>query len=129
MQQKLKLLLLVLALALGTGCSKDDKENNNTYPKTVSVEYKLTPSAGVALAGTITYINETGGNTGLTNQALPFSVKFTRTVNRSTGLGVGVTASGNGSIKCEIIIDNTVVKTETYTGNSIITGSSAYLFP
>jgi Mycobacterium membrane protein len=133
MQFKMRLCLfmlpLVLIAALSAGCSKDDAGNGNTYPKTVSVEYKLIPTAGITNASTIVYTNETGGNSSLSNTALPFSAKFSRSVNRSTGIAVGVTASGNGSIRCEIIVDGKVIVSETYTGNSVITGSSAYVFP
>lgn len=120
------LVTLFVMLLSSYGCKKDDNKNPG-YPKTVTIEYKIT-ATGINKCDII-YTNETGGNTSLTDQALPFSKKFVRTVKQFDALSLGITALGNGSIKAEMFVDNNLVKTETFSGNSVIVGTPAYIFP
>ena len=117
-------------------CSKDGGGggSNNSYPKTVSIEYKVTATAGgVTTLNSIVYSNETGGNDSYTNVALPYSKKFNRRVNLNDIIGFSVlhTNGGSGvpfSLKLEILVDNAVVESQTFSTNSSLTESMAHLF-
>ncbi|WP_144884896.1 hypothetical protein [Lacibacter cauensis] len=104
------------------------KKSNSVYPHTVSIQYRITPSSGISQATSVIYANETGGLTNISNQNLPFSKSFSRAVNRGNALTLRGDASGTGSLKLEILVDNSVVKTATFTGSSVITGQISYQF-
>jgi len=109
------------------GCGSDD-DASPSYPKTVSVEYKITSTTGMATIG-LSYGNETGGMTTLANQSLPFSAKFNRSVKQYDVLSLGFNSNVAGTVKLEILVDNVVVETETYPSNTPTTGAITYLFP
>ena len=114
-------------------CSDDDDASGQppagaaAYPRQVAIEYRITSTTGITEAD-ITYKNETGGNSAEDKAALPFSKKFNRSVKQFDGLGVGVNASEGGSITAEILVDEKVVDSKTFTGTSAFGGSSSYLF-
>ena len=118
--------LLVLIVFFATGCSKDDNSSGG-YPKNVTIEYKLTPSAGITVAD-VGYTNETNAVSTLFGQALPFTKQITRTVNKLDNAGLTVTAIGSGNIKMEIFVDGNLVKTETPSSTSVVQGTIAYVF-
>lgn len=126
MKQTTILLASLFFISLySTSCKK---KSDDSYPKTVSIQYKITPSAGITQATSVVYLNETGALTTLTNQALPFSKTINRTVNKGDALTLRGDASGNGSLQLEILVNNTVVKSATPTGTSTITGQITYQF-
>ncbi|WP_219222920.1 hypothetical protein [Pedobacter antarcticus] len=120
----------LLLLVLSSSCSKD-KDNNpeggNSYPKEVNVEYRLTSVSGIT-SGDVIYHNATGGNTLLDKVALPYSVKFKRTVNFTDNLAISINALGSGEVKAEILVDDKVVATQNYSGTSVVTGTAVYIF-
>lgn len=109
------------------GCGSDD-DASPSYPKTVSVEYKITSSTGMPSV-TLSYTNASGGTTTLANQSLPFSAKFNRTVNLNDVLSLGYGSNVGGTLKLEILVDNVVVKESTEPSNTPTTGAIVYLFP
>jgi len=120
-------LMMVLLLA---SCGKDDDNDPQTgssYPRDVNVEYRVTSSTGLA-KGDVLYANETGGNTTLDNVSLPYSVKFKKNAKQMDNLAISFSAIGSGDAKAEILVDNKVVETKTFSGTSVITGTAVYLF-
>lgn len=126
-----RLLVLMLTIILFS-CSKD---SNPGYPKTVKIEYKVTAISSISgPLNLLSFTNETGGNTDLTNQALP----FTKTISKRVSVGDGVvlslrynntSASTPVSIKMEIIVDGKVVKTETSNSTTpVIIAAIAHVF-
>lgn len=123
------LLSAILLLFVLISCNRDssDTSSSNTYPKTVNVQYRLTSTSSFT-DGVLVYINETGGNTSLTNLSLPFSKTFTRTVNKGDYLNLSGNFMGNGTIKAEILVDNTVVLTKDFSGNSVVVVNLTHYF-
>lgn len=133
--KNVKMLSLVLSCVLVlllASCTKDPIAGN--YPKNVTVTYRITsPSGGITTVTSGSYTNETGGTTSLNNIALPYTKTISRTVNRGDALSVGFlhnnTGSGSAfSIKLEILVDNKVVTTETYSSTSATIGAVAHVF-
>lgn len=104
------------------------KQTDNDYPKSVSIQYKITPSTSISQATSVVYMNESGALTTLTNQALPFSKTITRTINKGDALTLRGDAAGSGSLLLEILVNNTVVKSTTPSGTSTISGQITYQF-
>ncbi len=115
----------IILIAVSFSCKKRSQSSN---PLPVSIQYRIIASNGVSQATSIIYTNETGGLTNLTNQNLPFSKSLSTTVTRGDALTLRGDASGAGSLKLEILVNNNVVKTATYTGSSVITGQITYQF-
>lgn len=118
-------------------CKKDSNNNTPTptptptptaYPKTVTIEYRLTSESGVDSVSTIGYTNETGGNSNAQNIKLPFSKKLTRTVKRYDNLAYAFNAYGAGTLRMTILVDGTAVKDQKHSGTNVISGSMAYIF-
>ena len=126
------ILLVASVLFMSASCSKDDDDQDpppSSYPKTVSVEYKITSPSGLTTAGSITYKNETGGLTTISNTSLPFSKKMNITVNRYDNLSLSVTHTVSGNMKLEILIDNVSKVAQEFPGSPVITGTVPYVFP
>ena len=120
----------LMPFMLVTSCSKDNDEQpeaGNSYPKEVNIEYKITSTTGLATAD-ILYVNETGGRTSVDNVTLPYSIKFKRTVNNLDNAAISFSESASGTAKSEILVDDKVVKTESFSGTSYISGTILYLF-
>ncbi|WP_442587551.1 hypothetical protein ACSBL2_16010 [Pedobacter sp. AW31-3R] len=120
---------LVLTI-LFTSCSKDDNdgpEGDNSYPKEVNIEYRVTSVSGIT-GGDVLYTNSTGGQTSVDNISLPYSVKLKRTVNQYDNLALNFSAQGNGEVKAELLVEDKVVETKNFSGTSFISGSAVYLF-
>ncbi|TWI80126.1 hypothetical protein IQ13_2795 [Lacibacter cauensis] len=115
----------IILIAVSFSCKK---RSQSSYPLPVSIQYRIIASNGVSQATSIIYTNETGGLTNLTNQNLPFSKSLSTTVTRGDAFTLRGDASGAGSLKLEILVNNNVVKTATYTGSSVITGQITYQF-
>lgn len=114
---------VLLLLTLFTSCSNDDNPSTS-YPKQVSVTYKVT-STTTSSAFLVRYTNETGGNTDVPNATLPYTKTFNRTVNKSDVLTLAYGTNTSQTVKLEILVDNTVVKSQVFTSTS---GAIVYLF-
>jgi hypothetical protein len=122
--------MLLFAAVLMTGCKKDDDDDTpapGKYPKEVTIEYRITSTTGVNKAD-VTYTNETGGMSNIDNAAIAFSKKFKRTVKQYDVLGLSFSVSANGNLKGEILVDDKVVATQTFTGTSVIVGIMQHAF-
>ncbi|MBO9151732.1 hypothetical protein ACFOTA_05905 [Chitinophaga sp. GCM10012297] len=116
------------AVALLASCKKDPVNPLNNYPKDVNIEYRVKSTTGITKAD-IMFDNQTGGQTSLDEQALPYSVKFRRTgVTYATTIGLGASTDFAGTVVLEIVVDDKVVKTETFTATSVVRGTIAYGF-
>lgn len=130
-----KLLLIaipVMVLMVLSSCGKKNDPSPSGYPKTVEIEYRLTKVSGdnIGLVD-ISYNNETGADTRLEDQTLPFTKKITKKVSYGEGFLLGITGDVrvNASIKLEIYVDGKLVKTETPVfGNAYINASIVYQF-
>ncbi|GGE65760.1 hypothetical protein GCM10011413_35330 [Pedobacter psychrotolerans] len=112
-----------------TSCSKSNYQpgNSNSYPKDVNVEYRITAISGVN-SGDVLYANASGGNTSVDNVSLPYSVKFKRTVKQLDNLVLGYSKIGSGEVKVEILVNDQVVETKSFSSTSYVTGTIVYLF-
>lgn len=115
------------------GCKKDkdDAPASGNYPKTVSIEYRVSSPAGFTQLMQLQYTNETGGIHSATNVSLPFSKSLSKSVNRFEILVLSFGATGAGQLKGDILVDGTVVATKTFTGSSgtsTVPGQVTYTF-
>ncbi len=118
---------------LAQSCKKDDDDSPNpsTYPKTVSIQYKVSSPAGFTQVMQLQYTNETGGINSMTNVALPFTKTITKTVNKFDVLILSFGAVGAGELKGDILVDGTVAATKSFTGTtpgSTVPGQTTYTF-
>ncbi len=107
-----------------SSCSKDDDSSSSSYPKQVSITYSVS-SATTASAVLITYKNEKGVDINVTNAALPYIKTFTRTVNKNDVLSLGYGTNTNQTVKLEIFVNNSSVKSKVFPSTS---GALTYLF-
>ena len=82
--------LLLSCAVLAAGCSKDDA--TPTGPKEYQVEYKVTSNA--TESDYLSYTNENGGNTTLSNTSLPASYRFKRTMKHGDNLTILASTDG-----------------------------------
>ena len=121
-------LLMFFSAILLVSCRSDNSDNNsssNSYPKQVSITYKISSTTTSSLLH-IGYKNETGGTTDINNPSLPFTKTFTRTVNRFDNLSLSCSSNTSQTVKLEILVDNKVVN---FTDNTSTISSVAYVFP
>ncbi|MDQ3394802.1 MAG: hypothetical protein M3512_11925 [Bacteroidota bacterium] len=118
---------LITGVLLLSCKNDDDKPAVAKYPKEVTIEYKVTSSTGLKI-GNILFTNETGGNTTLDDQDIPFSKKFKRTVNQIDVVALSYDNNAAGTAKLEIIVDDKVVESQTFESTSFVNGSIVYLF-
>ena len=122
------LFLLAFSAILFISCRSDsnvDNSGGNTYPKQVSITYRITSTTKSSLFH-IAYKNEIGGTTEVNNPALPFTKTFTRTVNQFDNLSLSCSSTTSQTVKLEILVDNKVVNS---TENTNTISSVAYVFP
>ncbi len=121
------IIMLFMLTTTIISCGKDE-EASTGYPRNVNVEYRVT-SSNVRICDVL-FRNETGsdGFTNLDDVTVPYTVKFSKSVKQFDSLAMSVTASAAGTLTVEILVDGKVVKTDSFTGNNIISGSSVYLF-
>jgi len=121
------ILLLAFSAILLISCRSysNDDSGGNSYPKQVSITYKITSTTTSSLLH-IGYKNETGGTTDVNNPSLPFTKIFTRTVNQFDNLSLSCSSNTNQTVKLEILVDNKVVNS---TENTSTISSVAYVFP
>lgn len=123
-KRNLLLFSVSILTMLFTSCSKDDDNSSSSYPKQVSITYAVS-STTTASAALVSYKNETGVDINVTNPALSFTKTFTRTVNKNDVLSLGYGTNTNQTVKLEILVNNSIVKSQTFTSTS---GAIIYLF-
>ena len=102
-----------IIILLATSCKKSDTNNDNTYPKQVDITYRVSSTTASSLVS-ITYDNETGGQTTANNPALPFTKTITKTVNKYNIITLGYFVNPAQTVKLEILVNNEVVKSQSY---------------
>ena len=107
-------LVLGLIMILAASCKKNDSGTDNTYPKQVSITYRVSSTTANSLVS-ITYDNDTGGQTTANNPALPFTKTITKTVNKNNIITLGYFVNPAHTVKLEILVNNQVVKSQDYT--------------
>ena len=125
--------LPLMVLAILASCKKKDSVDDprKNYPKDVQIEYRVTAVSGNPGLVNISYNNETGADTRLSDQPLPFVKKISKKVTYGEVLLLGT--SGNiqftGSIKLEILVDGKSVTSETpQFGNTYANASITHSF-
>lgn len=109
---------------LFASCSKDDVLGTDKYPKQVSVTYKVTSNT-TSSAFLVQYRNETGGTVDVPNAALPYTKTFSMTASQSDILSLAYGTNTIQTVKLEILVDNSVVKSQEFSTTS---GAIVYLF-
>jgi len=113
----------ILAM-LFTSCSKNANNSSSSYPKQVSISYVVS-STTAASAALVSYKNETGLDINVTNPPLSYTKTFTRTVNKNDVLSLGYGTNTNQTVKLEILVNNSSVKSQIFTSTS---GAITYQF-
>lgn len=111
MKQFLSILVAGLATVFIVSCSKPAPNPQNTYPKQVSITYRVT-SAAIDSVVLITYDNETGGTNTVDNPRLPFTKTISRKVNKYEIITLGYFLNPAKPVTMEILVDNKVVKSQ-----------------
>jgi len=106
-------LFIGLIILLAASCKKSGSGTDNTYPKQVSITYRVSSTTTNNLVS-ITYDNETGGQATANNPALPFTKTITKTVNKNNIITIGYFVNPAQSVKLEILVNNQVVKSQDY---------------
>lgn len=117
-------LFIGFIILLAASCKKSDSNTDNTYPKQVSITYRVSSATTNSLVS-ITYDNETGGQTTVTNRSLPFTKTITKTVNKYNIITLGYFVNPAQTIKLEILVNNQVVKSQDY---NVPNASMSYTF-
>lgn len=109
-----------------TSCRKDDDNIIKTsYPKQVQITYKMS-STNATTAQAISYKNESGSMTTVTNVVLPYSKTISRTVNKNDDVSIGYSTTNTSSnVTLEILVDNSVMKIQNFIYG---TGAIVYSF-
>ena len=129
--QRRRELVPLLCLLGAAACGDDGGETampSDVYPRQVAIEYKVTSTTGLAKAN-VMYTNDTGGFTTDDGAALPFSRSLTRTVKQYDSLSLSVASTTPGALDIDILVDGAVVETKTFSGTTVVSGSSIYAFP
>lgn len=113
MKQLSTSLFIALIILFAASCKKADSDTDNTYPKQVSITYRVSSTTTNNLVS-ITYDNETGGQTTVNNPALPFTKTITKTVNKNNIITLGYFVNPAQTVKLEILVNNQVVKSQSY---------------
>lgn len=124
-----KIACMFIAVGLTSACSKDKDKFDDPragYPKTVTIDYKVTQTTGNVDLTDITYTNETRAFMSLDNQSLPFSKKITKKVEFGEGATISTYTAGPGTIKLEILVDGKVVETASPVSNTYINHNISY---
>lgn len=102
-----------LILFLATSCSKATPDLGNSYPQEVSITYKVSSTTANSLES-ITYDNETGGQTSVVGPSLPYTKTILKTVNKYDIVTLGYFVNPAEAVKLEISVNNEVVKSQSY---------------
>ncbi len=115
---------VVISLFSLVSCKKNDSSTPGNYPKQVMITYRVTGAVTGPLT-IISYKNETGGTTDVSNPSLPFVKTITKTVNKYDDVTVGYGVNPAQTIKLEILVNNQIVKMQE---NTAAYGAIAYSF-
>jgi hypothetical protein len=107
-------LFIGLITLLASSCKKSDSGTSNSYPKQVDITYRVS-STTIDSLESITYDNQTGGQTTADNPVLPFTKTFKRTVDKYTIITLGYFVNPAQTVKLEILVNNQLVKSQVYT--------------
>ncbi|GAB2810828.1 hypothetical protein [Ferruginibacter profundus] len=107
-------LFIGLIILLASSCKKSGSGNDNAYPKQVSITYRVSSTTTNSLVS-ITYDNETGGQTTVNNPTLTFTKTITKTVNKYNIVTLGYFVNPAQTVKLEILVNNELVKSQVYT--------------
>ncbi len=124
-------LFLVFALFTIASCGKSP---SSPYPTSVSIEYRITcTQGGVTKSDAVSYTNETGGVTNMSNVALPFSKKVSRTVNIGDIAQIAVLHNNSGSsanytFKLDILVNDKVIKTQSFPTTGPLSAALSHAF-
>ncbi|MGN6418205.1 MAG: hypothetical protein ACTHMC_11975 [Pseudobacter sp.] len=125
MKHPLRLFTILMAVVLlGTACKKDKKSG---FPRTVSIEYKVSSNSGLSTAD-ITFTNESGGLTDVDNASLPFSRTISKTLNEAQAIGLNGSKLVAGHLKLEIIVDGKSVVAQDFTQSPVISAIVQHTF-
>lgn len=124
-QKEVSVLLFISFFTFLIASCKKEEPKPSTYPKQVSITYKVS-STTTSSAALVQYKNETGGNTDVPNAGLPFTKTITRTVNVSDILSIGFATDLSENVKLDILVDNILVKSQDYVSTY---GAIIYVFP
>ena len=113
MKQLKTALFIGLILLIVASCKKSGSDVDNTYPKQVSITYRVSSTTTNNVVSII-YDNETGGQTTVDNPALPFSKTITKTVNKYDIVTFGYFVNPAQNVKLEVLVNNQVVKSKVY---------------
>lgn len=116
-------LFIGFIILLAASCKKTDS-GNETYPKQVDITYRVSSTTTNNVVS-ITYDNETGGQTTVNNPSLPFTKTITKTVNKYNIVTLGYFVNPAQTVKLEILVDNQVLKSQGYTAAN---ASMSYTF-
>ena len=117
-------LFIGFIMLLAVSCKKSDSDTDTAYPKQVNITYRASSTTIDSLVS-ITFDNETGGLTSVDNPELPFTKTITRTVDKYTIIALGYFVNPAQTVKMEILVNNEVVKSQTYTSPN---SSMSYTF-
>lgn len=128
LRQPVKFFSFLLATVLiATSCSKSKDNKDSGFPRTVSVEYKVTSNSGLNKAD-IMYTNETLGETDINNAALPFNKKVDVKLTEPVGIGLTGASFTGGNLRLEIIVNGKSVAAQEFNSNSTTSGIVSYSF-
>jgi len=114
MKQINSILFIALFYLVMLSCKKSDSGTDNTYPKQVDITYRVSSTTTNNLVS-ITYDNETGGQTTVNTPTLPFTKTITKTVTKNNIVTLGYFVNPAQTVKLEILVNNQVVKSQDYT--------------
>ncbi len=114
MKQSKTPLLIGLIIMLGASCKKAGSGTSDAYPKQVDITYRVSSTTTNSLVS-VTYDNETGGQTTVNNPALPYTKTITKTVNKYNIITVGYFVNPAQTVKLEIQVNGQAVKSQEYT--------------
>lgn len=117
-------LFIGLIMLIATFCNKSDSDTDYDYPKQVNITYKVSSTTTSSLVS-ITYDNETGGQTTVYNPALPFTKNITKTVSKNDIITLGYFVNPAQTVKMEILVNNNVVNSQSYTSPN---NAMSYIF-
>ena len=111
-------------MLLAASCKKSGSDPQDGYPKQVSITYRVSSTAAGNLVS-ITYDNETGGQSTVDNPSLPFTKTITKTVDKYNIVTLGYFVNPAQNVKLEILVNDKVVKSQSYTS---VNAAMSYTF-
>lgn len=114
MKQLQHVIIAGILLLFTAACKKSDSGTGGTYPRQVSITYKVSSTSTSSLI-LITYDNENGGQTTVNNPVLPYTKTITRTVDRYSIVTLGFAVNPAQNVKLELLVNDQVVKSQDYT--------------